>query len=108
MAQVGAPEIGLQMQQDPDAQRCRAVYLELTSAQQRDIAEAERARCLSRKARVDVIGGGEDHRDDVVVIDPGPTVTYEHVVRLYNYCLRVGVERVVFPLASTATTATRM
>jgi len=46
--------------------------------------------------------------DDVVVIDPGPTVTYEHVVRLYNYCLRVGVERVVFPLASTATTATRM
>ena len=46
--------------------------------------------------------------DDIVVIDPGPTVAYEHVVRLYNYCLRVGVERVVFPLASTATSAERL
>ena len=46
--------------------------------------------------------------DDVVVIDPGPTVTYEHVVRLYNYCLRVGVERVVFPLASASAAAARM
>ncbi len=46
--------------------------------------------------------------DDIVVIDPGPTVAYEHVVRLYNHCLRVGVERVVFPLASTSTAASRL
>ena len=45
---------------------------------------------------------------DIVVIDPGPTVGYEHVVRLYNYCLRAGVERVVFPLASTATATPRL
>jgi len=36
---------------------------------------------------------------DIVVIDPGPTVAYDHVVRLYNHCLKVGVERVVFPLS---------
>jgi len=38
--------------------------------------------------------------DSTVVLDAGKTVAYEHVIRVYNRCLQVGVERVVFPLSS--------
>ncbi len=44
----------------------------------------------------------------VVVIDPGPSVVYEHVVRLYNRCLQLGIEQVVFPLESGAGQAPRL
>lgn len=37
----------------------------------------------------------------VVVIDAGPTVAYEHVVRTYNRCLQLSIEQVVFPLAGS-------
>jgi hypothetical protein len=37
-----------------------------------------------------------------VVIDAGPNVTYEHVIRLYNECLRLEITRVVFPLSAGA------
>jgi len=46
-------------------------------------------------------------KDDVVVIDAGPTVAYEHVVHLYNSCLKTGVENVVFPLSGAGGTAPR-
>jgi biopolymer transport protein ExbD len=46
-------------------------------------------------------------KDDVVVIDAGPTVAYDHVVHLYNYCLKSGVENVVFPLSGPGGTAPR-
>ena len=46
-------------------------------------------------------------KDDVVVIDAGPTVAYDHVVHLYNYCLKTGVENVVFPLSGGGGTAPR-
>lgn len=38
--------------------------------------------------------------NSTVVLDAGATVAYEHVVRVYNRCLQVGVDRVVFPLDS--------
>ena len=40
--------------------------------------------------------------DSVVVIDAGARVAYEHVVRLYNRCLKLNIDRVVFPLSSAA------
>ena len=38
----------------------------------------------------------------LVVIDAGPNVTYDHVVRVYNECLRQRIEKVVFPLVPGA------
>ncbi len=43
----------------------------------------------------------------LVVIDSGPNVMYDHVIRLYNYCLRIEIERVVFPLESGASRFSR-
>jgi biopolymer transport protein ExbD len=40
--------------------------------------------------------------ESVVVIDAGPSVAYEHVIRLYNRCLKTGIQDVVFPLSSSA------
>ena len=47
-------------------------------------------------------------KDDVVVIDAGPTVAYDHVVHLYNFCLKTGVEKVVFPLSGPGGAAPRV
>jgi len=41
----------------------------------------------------------------VVVIDAGPTVEYEHVVVLYNRCLQLDIQQVVFPLEGAASAA---
>ncbi|MFQ5530567.1 MAG: ExbD/TolR family protein, partial [Gemmatimonadota bacterium] len=38
--------------------------------------------------------------DTLVVIDAGANVAYEHVIRLYNLCLRRSIQRVVFPMSS--------
>ncbi len=38
--------------------------------------------------------------ETLVVIDAGARVAYEHVVRLYNQCLRSNISNVVFPLSS--------
>jgi len=46
--------------------------------------------------------------NDIVVIDAGQTVAYEHVVRLYNHCLQIGIEQVVFPLAASTAAAPRL
>jgi len=43
----------------------------------------------------------------VIVLDAGASVTYEHVIRVYNRCLQVGVEKVVFPLTSGSRQAER-
>jgi biopolymer transport protein ExbD len=40
--------------------------------------------------------------ESVVVIDAGPSVAYEHVIRLYNRCLKTGIKDVVFPLTSAS------
>ena len=40
----------------------------------------------------------------IVVIDAGPTVEYEHVIRLYNKCLQLEIDRVVFPLEFSGAT----
>ena len=40
--------------------------------------------------------------ESVVVIDAGPSVAYEHVIRLYNRCLKTGIQDVVFPLSSSS------
>ncbi len=45
--------------------------------------------------------------ESIVVLDAGATVAYEHVIRVYNRCLQVGVEKVVFPLTSGSQTAPR-
>ncbi len=37
-------------------------------------------------------------KGSLVVIDAGTNVAYEHVMRLYNQCLRANIERVVFPV----------
>ncbi len=37
-------------------------------------------------------------KSSVVVIDAGPNVTYDYVVRLYNECLRLAFGQIVFPL----------
>jgi len=42
----------------------------------------------------------------IVVIDSGPTVAYEHVVKTYNRCLELGIEQVVFPLAGSGASTT--
>jgi biopolymer transport protein ExbD len=39
--------------------------------------------------------------DTLVVIDPAPGVTVAPVVRTYNQCLKIGLSRVVFPVASS-------
>jgi biopolymer transport protein ExbD len=41
-------------------------------------------------------------KDATVVIDADANVAYEHVVRLYNHCLKLALEKVVFPLSRTA------
>lgn len=43
----------------------------------------------------------------IIVLDAGASVTYEHVVRVYNRCLQVAVEKVVFPLTSRSNQAER-
>lgn len=37
-------------------------------------------------------------KSSVVVIDAGPNVTYDYVVRLYNECLKLEFGQIVFPL----------
>ena len=49
---------------------------------------------------VDHLGGVA--KDSTVVVDSGPRVAYHHVVRLYNRCLNLGLEHIVFPLSPTA------
>lgn len=39
-------------------------------------------------------------KESVVVIDAGPNVTYDYVVRLYNECLRLAFGQIVFPLGA--------
>jgi biopolymer transport protein ExbD len=46
---------------------------------------------------------GKMSKDSTVVLDAGTTVAYEHVIRIYNRCLQVGVEKVVFPLTPGST-----
>jgi len=41
-------------------------------------------------------------KDATVVIDADANVAYEHVVRLYNHCLKLSLQKVVFPLSRTA------
>jgi biopolymer transport protein ExbD len=50
---------------------------------------------------------GKLSEDSVIVLDAGATVGYEHVIRVYNRCLQVGVEKVVFPLSSNTRSAPR-
>lgn len=50
---------------------------------------------------------GKLSKDSVVVLDAGSTVAYEHVIRVYNRCLQVEVEKVVFPLSSDSRGAPR-
>lgn len=38
-------------------------------------------------------------KDSLIVIDAAPTVQTEPVVRIYNQCLKLGLKRVVFPVA---------
>ncbi len=38
--------------------------------------------------------------DTLVILDAGANVAYEHVIRLYNLCLRRKIEHVVFPMSS--------
>jgi biopolymer transport protein ExbD len=45
---------------------------------------------------------------DVLVIDAGATVAYEHVVHLYNYCLKSDIRNVVFPLTASSGSAPRL
>lgn len=45
--------------------------------------------------------------ESIIVLDAGATVAYEHVIRVYNRCLTVGVEKVVFPLTSDSHRAAR-
>ena len=47
-------------------------------------------------------------RNATIVIDAGPSVTYDHVVRLYNRCLQLNLENVVFPLEGAAGGAPRL
>lgn len=37
-------------------------------------------------------------KDSLVVLDAGPNVTYDYVIRLYNQCLTLAFEQIVFPL----------
>lgn len=39
-------------------------------------------------------------KDSLIVIDAAPTVQTEPVVRTYNQCLKLGLKRVVFPVAA--------
>ena len=40
----------------------------------------------------------------LVVIDASASIPYEHVIRLYNQCLRLSLANVVFPLSSRSGT----
>ncbi len=42
----------------------------MSSSQERDVAETHLPGGQRRETAVDVIGGGEDDRDEVVVVDP--------------------------------------
>ncbi len=38
-------------------------------------------------------------KSSMVIIDAGPNVIYEHVIMLYNDCLRLDLREVVFPIS---------
>jgi biopolymer transport protein ExbD len=37
-------------------------------------------------------------KNSLIVLDAGPNVTYDYVIRLYNQCLRLSFDQIVFPL----------
>ncbi len=43
--------------------------------------------------------------DSTVVIDAGSTVAYRHVISLYNHCLRLGIDKVAFPISGAVGTS---
>ena len=67
---VGAGQVGLDVGQHPHHPGHGPLDLELAGAQQRHLAEAELAGGVRRELRDQVRGGGEDHRDEVVDLEP--------------------------------------
>jgi hypothetical protein len=55
---------------DPDAARLRPIYVELPGAKQRDVPEPRSASGGCGEHRMDVVGGREQHRDNVRMVYP--------------------------------------
>src|ERR671923_1335503 len=55
--------------QDPDGVRVAAGHVQLAGAEQRHVAEAERAGGQRRELAAEVVGRGEDDGDELVVLD---------------------------------------
>src|SRR5690606_748076 len=70
VVQLAAGPVGVQVDEHSDAAGRPALDVELARADERHVAEAELAGGLGREGRVDVVGGGEQHADEVVVPDP--------------------------------------
>ncbi|MFQ5353144.1 MAG: ExbD/TolR family protein [Candidatus Binatia bacterium] len=41
-------------------------------------------------------------KDSLVVIDASASVAYENVIRIYNHCLRLKLDEVVFPISGSS------
>ena len=65
------------MHHDPDAHRSGVHDVKLPSADQRNIAETSVARRSSRKGRMKIVSGGEQHADDVLMVD---AVAIDHLL----------------------------
>ena len=78
MAQVGRHPLGGQVHEDADTAGCRALDVQLSRAEKRKIAEAQRSGGRRREHGVEVVGSGEDDADDVVVVD---AVAFEHLLQ---------------------------
>ena len=60
---------GFDVHHDPDTEGLRALDVELTSAQKGHVAKPDGPGGGGRDHRVDVVGGGEQHRNNVGVVD---------------------------------------
>lgn len=70
MAKIGSGPIGRDVHHHPDAHRSGVLDVELPGADQRDVAETSHPGRSGGKRGMDVIGGGEQDADDVLVIHP--------------------------------------
>src|SRR3954453_4553043 len=66
---VGPGKVALHVREHPHDPRHRALDLQLTGAEQRDLTETELPCGVRRELRDEVGGGGEDHRDEVVDLE---------------------------------------
>ena len=68
MAQIGTRPISRDVHHHPDAHRSGIVDVELAGTDERDVPEPSHSGRGGGKGGMDVIGGGEQDADDVVVV----------------------------------------